>query len=222
MKLEINGELCHLLPIREFRIRNLLSPEFGINAFLPKDYTGLGRIDEAKAELQLVHAAVVAAVPKQLPPSWMGLTLELQAVFQVHLTVYNYRIGLKRSEIEYAVLGFGEVVQSFVMGLINGWMYRQPIPTFEDIYSDWLNRTTQLSQRVFDYPHQGINWEVRLIKHAYGVMGLAVDTGENTFYVHDAERKCPAEGFMFNLLKEVTGKINAIADKAALEIVHGA
>jgi len=69
MKLQINGETCHLLPIREFRIRNLLSPDFGINAFLPKDYTGLGRIDEAKSELQLVHAAVVAAVPDSPPPS---------------------------------------------------------------------------------------------------------------------------------------------------------
>jgi len=221
MKLQINGETCHLLPIREFRIRNLLSPDFGINAFLPKDYTGLGRIDEAKSELQLVHAAVVTAVPDSPPPSWMGMTLELQAVFQAQLTVYNYKIGLRRSEIEYAVLGFGEVCQSYMTGLINAWMCRQPIPTFEDVYSDWLNRTTQLSQQAFDYPHQGKNWEIRLIKHAYGVMGLAVDTGENIFYIRDAERQCPAEGFMFNLLKEVTAKINTIANKAALEIVYG-
>jgi hypothetical protein len=221
MKLQINGETCHLIPIREFRIRNLLSPEFGINAFLPKDYTDLGRIDEAKTELQWVHAAVVASVPNDPPPSWMGMTLELQEVFHTQLIVINQKVGLRRSEIEYAVLGFGEVVQSFVNGLINAWMCRQPIPSFEEVYSDWLNRTTQLSQRVFDYAHQGKNWEIRLIKHAYGVMGLAIDTGENIYYIRDAERQCPAEGFMFNLIKEVTAKITIIANKAALEIVHG-
>jgi len=221
MMLKINGETPHLIPIREFRIRNLLSPEFGINTFLPKDYSGLGRIDEAKTELQLVHAAVVAAVPHNPPPSWLGMTVELQEVFHTQLVVINHQIGLKRSEIEYAVLGFGEVCQSFVTGLLNAWMYRQPIPTFEDVYSEWLNSSIQLSQRIFDYPHQGKNWEVRLIKHAYGVMGLAIDTGETIFYIRDAERQCPAEGFMFNLLKEVTAKVNAVADKAALEIVHG-
>lgn len=222
MFLEINGKCCHFIPIREFRIRHLLPPEFGTSAFLPKDYAGLGRIDQAGAELQMVHASVVASVPDSLPASWMGLTLELQEVFHTQLCMINHKVGLKRSEIEYAVLGFGEVCQSFVHGLMNAWMYRQPIPTFEEVYSDWLNRNTQLSQQVFEYVSQGQRWEIRLIKHAYGVMGLTIETGETTYYVSDSDRQCPAEGFMFNLLKEVTTKISHLADQAVLEIAHGA
>ena len=222
MLLQVNGELCNFIPIQEFRIRHLLSPDFGINKFLPEDYAGLGHIEEAGLESQMVHAAVLAAIPQSSPPSWRGMTLDLQHVFHTQLYVINHKLNLKKTEIEYAVLGFGEVCQCYVNGFLNAWMCRQPIPSFEDVYSDWLTRTTELSQRGFDYPHQGQNWEIRLVRRAYGIVGLAIGTNEKVFYAYDADRSCAAEGFMFNLLKEVTAKIGELADKSALEMLHDA
>jgi hypothetical protein len=217
MRLIIDGQLRSLIPIREFRAANSLPPDFGVNWFTPKDYSGLGRIDEAGAELEEAKTALLASIPDGPPGSWMGFTVELQQTFHKLLWDINHKVGLRRSEVEYAVVGLGEVCQSFVHTAMKERMNGRPLPVFERVYQDWLNRTTRTSERVFPYPYRGRTWGVRIIQYAYGRIGLVVDTEEQTYYVRDAALVCPAEGFMAGLLEAVITKLALLLEQAAAE-----
>jgi hypothetical protein len=222
MDLKMNGQSCPFITVREFRARYNLPPEFGIRLFAPKDYAGLGSIDRAGEALQVLQEVILASLPHRSPSSWMGLAVELQQVFHHQLWAINPSVGLKRSEIEYAVVGFGEVIQTFIHGLITAYMTNRPFPVFEAVYAEWINRTTQVIQRTFLYSYQGKSWVIRLVMHAYGRIGLVVNTGDQTFCVYDGKLACPAEGFMFMLLQAVTQKLAVLAENTALEARDGA
>ena len=59
MQLLIEGELRQFVPIKNFRQQFDLPDAFGISMFEPKDYTGLGQIDSAGPELNVVRRAVL-------------------------------------------------------------------------------------------------------------------------------------------------------------------
>jgi hypothetical protein len=217
MQLIVDGQPRSLMPMREFRAAYSLPPDFGVNWFTPKDYTGLGRIDGAGDELEGVASALLASIPNEPPTSWMGFTVELQQTFHKLLWDINPKVGLRRSEVEYAVVGLGEVCQSFVHTAMKERMSGRALPTFERVYQDWLNRTTRTSERIFPYPYRGRTWGVRIIQYAYGRIGLVVDTEEQTYYVRDFALACPAEGFMAGLLQAVVTRLAALLERASAE-----
>jgi hypothetical protein len=181
---------------------------------VPKDDTNLGHIDRAKIELQIVHQAVMGAVPTSPPPSWIALALELQQVFHRQLSAINPKVGLKRTEIEYAVVGFGQVIQSFTHRTVAAFLKGKPVQSFETIYRDWLNDSLQGLLPGFYYTHKGQNWYIRILRHAYGRIGMMIQTKNETHYVWDSELACPAEGFMYSLLRDVIERLVTLEDQA--------
>src|SRR5690242_7928230 len=115
MRLTIEGVSRTFTPIKSFREAHYLPPEFGINLFEPKDYRGLGRIDQAGAELNGVRAAVLAAIPSILSlQEWLSFIPDLTRLFTDQLYAINSKVKLHDVEIEFAAAGFADVCQAVV------------------------------------------------------------------------------------------------------------
>lgn len=208
MRLSIEGESHEFIPIKEFRAQYSLPPEFGVALFEPKDYTGLGRIDRAGAELNAVRQIVLNAIPARMPlQGWMGFLPQLTRLFQRQLYEINPQVGLKDVEIDFAVAGFGDVCQALLYALLRARAEDTSVPAFHQVYGEWLNSSIRVFGEVYDYAHQEQTWRVRLLAHAYGRAGLIVDTGDAAHYVYDPALACPAEGYMAALLSEVAERM---------------
>ena len=202
MRLTIEAVPRSFVPIKSFREAHHLPPEFGVALFEPKDYNGLGRIDQAGMELNGVRAAVHAAIPPNLTlQSWLAFIPDLTRRFTDQLYAINPRVKLHDVEIEFAAAGFADVCQAVVYALLRA--RNVPAPPFEAIYSDWLDQTARVSQTTHLYSA----WQVQIITHAYGRAGLIVRMESETAYVQDAALACPAEGYMAALLAEVAAQI---------------
>jgi hypothetical protein len=203
MRLTIGAEPRQFLPIKAFRAAHDLPPEFGVALFEPKDFAGLGRIDQAGADLNAVRAAVLAAIPPELSlREWMTFIPELTRLFTNKLYEINTRVNLHDVEIEFAAAGFADVCQTAVYALLRG-----AAPGFEAVYGEWLDGSARVSQAVHEYGA----WRVQIVTHAYGRAGLIVETGSATHYVADASLGCPADGYMASLLAEVFERIASAA-----------
>ncbi len=204
MHLLIEGELRHFVPIKEFRATFSLPDTFGIALFEAKDYSGLGRIDSAGAELNIVRRAVLDAVPAEMPPQeWLAYLPSLTRLFEAKMHEINPEVGLKNIEIEYAACGFQDVCQSLIYSMIQAQSADAPPPSFHEVYADWQSSTVRISSTVHSYVHQGEIWAIQIVTTAYGRVGMVIWTQDETHYVHDTSLGCPAEGFMHTLLQEV-------------------
>src|SRR5688500_7363972 len=124
----IRGEKCQFMPIAAFRELYNLDEDFAVSLFQPKDYQGLGSINGAGASLHQVYESVIAAIPEQNPQAgWRAFLLELQILFRQQLLAINKQVGLKSSEIDYAVLKFGAICQEFLHRLIEYRMGAKPV-----------------------------------------------------------------------------------------------
>jgi hypothetical protein len=219
MRLVIDGILHTFTPIRAFRSAHNLPPDFGVNVFEPKQYAGLGRIDEAGSELQSVRQAMLEALPAPMPLSgWLTAVDSLQSCFTNELYRINAVVGLRPVEIEFAAAGFGDVCRAFVYALMRdalAWVRSgrtltdMPPPDFTHVYNAWLSSTARISQTVHPYTHNGESWHVQIVNHAYGRAGLIVAMPNTTAYISDSTLGCPAEGYMASLLADVTAGIAA-------------
>jgi hypothetical protein len=211
MHLLIDGVERDFIPIKDLRARFDLPPTFGVAHFQPKDYTGLGSIDRAGAELNAVRASVLAAIPDEIKPSQLlTFVTELQSFFLNELYAVNPRVHLKDVEIEFAAAGFSDMTNAFAYALLRSTLANQPAPAFESVYRDWLNQTVRVASSVYEYPHGDQVWGVQVIAHAYGRIGLMIQASDELFFTYDPSLACPAEGFMTNLLSEVCARIVSI------------
>lgn len=210
MRLLIDGELRALEPLHEFRAAHGLPADFSVAYFAPKEYEGLGRIEEGGAALSALRTALLAAIPAQI-----GLTGLLDAVddlvgrFEALLRAANDQIGLREPEIEFAVSGFADVLHDWAYALIQARALKAEPPAFMARYASWLMQTLRISQAAQPYTHRGETWQVQVISHAYGRIGLRITTPSQVCYVQDAALACPAEGFMQRLLASSAEKIAA-------------
>jgi hypothetical protein len=203
MRLTIEGVPRLFEPIKGFRAAHDLPQDFGVALFEPKDYSGLGRIDQAGVDLNGVRAAVLGAIPPGLSlRDWLVFIPELTRLFTAKLNEINPRVNLRDVEIEFAAAGFADVCQAAVYALLRG-----ASPSFEAVYGEWLGGSARVSQTVHAYGE----WRIQIVTHAYGRVGLIVDTGEMVHYVADSSLGCPAEGYMAALLAEVFDRIASSA-----------
>lgn len=210
MQLMLEGTLYNFIPLREFRAHHNLPPDFGISTFEHKDFTGLGRIDEAGAALKSVRAELLTLLPAKLSPSgWLTFLPRLTHHFQQQLERINIQVGLKDVEIEFAVSGFSDALHQYAFALLRA--QSAPLPDFHIVYAEWLNTTA----RVFTHHTTTIinnqSWNIRVVAHAYGRVGLLIEAGDHIYPVYDPALACPAEGFMTGLLSEIAARMRADA-----------
>jgi hypothetical protein len=168
----------------------------------------LGHIDGAGAEMNTLFTQTLALLPADLTlMGWLDYIPSLQAHFGDELEAVNPVIGLRPPEIEFAVAGLGDVCRAIVYALIYAQSQRKTPPTFDQIYGDWLHSTLRLTATAYPYEHRGEKWSVRVISHAYGRIGLRIDTGDARHYVLDNDLACPAERFMERLLRKIAEQV---------------
>ena len=211
MQLRINGSLVDFIPIKLFREQFHLPDSFGVETFQPKDLEGLGSIDRAGQVLNEVKTQMVAAVPSSVPANdWLAVVPQLAAAFEGHLNRINASVGLRDEEIAFAVNGFGDVCSAAAFAIVRSRLTGGVPPRFEQIYSEWLYGTVSIGGVYYDYVHNGEDWVIRVVLHAYGRIGLEIRTPQKTFYVVDKTLACPAEGYMVNLLESVVNRMMAV------------
>lgn len=207
MVIIIDGAIQPFIPLKEYQAQHALPEAFAVNLFAPKDFTGLGRIDQAGAEMNMMRAAVLAAVPERLPVNqWISFIPRLTAVFTSQLYAINHVIGLRNVEIEFAAGGFSDVCHAFTYAALRASAPTQPMPDFQQVYREWLAGTTTFAP-AGTYDHAGESWNISVIYDAYGRIGLRVERAAGVDYVRDAALACPAHGYMRVLLEEVTSKL---------------
>jgi hypothetical protein len=209
MRLVIDGISREFEPLSAFRERFGLPATFGVETFQPKTWDGLGSIDGAADALQGVREVVCAAVPVAVPAAdWLHSIPQLAATFEAALRQANTAIGLRDEEIAFAVNGFGDVCSAYGLALFKGRV-RGTTPDFEAVYREWLYGSVRLGATEAPYPHQRETWQVRVIHHAYGRVGLQITRPDAVHYVADRALACPAEGYMLGLLRAVAARMQA-------------
>ncbi len=214
MQLHFESQRHDLTDIREFRSAYGLSETFGVALFEPKDFTGLASIEHAGIELNTVRSTVLDAIPNSMPLiALMDFLPQLRNLFKNKLYEINNTVNLKDIEIDFAVNGFDMVNQQLLYALGQGRKSGQ-IPTFFQVYQTWLDESVRVSQRIHEYIHNNTIWEIQIINYAYGRCGLVINTSHDIYFVRDDMLACPAEGFMFNLLRDTANQIIAAVTHA--------
>lgn len=208
VQLQVANDLHTFIPVKNFRLTHKLPADFGVALFEPKDYSGLGRVDQAGVELNIVRQSVLDAMPAEMPlHAWLDFIPNLAQLFQNKLDEINPEVGLKSVEIEYAVAGFRDVLLTFLYDMLRARAAGEPMPDFRQVYFQWLSSTVRISSDTHHYIHEGEIWAVQIVNHAYGRTGLVIWTPTDTHYIQDSTLGCPAEGFMSALLAEVGRRI---------------
>jgi hypothetical protein len=204
MRLIIENAERQLIPIKDFRQAHALPESFSVAHFEPKDFAGLAAIDKAGQEMNSLRQGLLDMLPASLNKmALLSVSDGQREAFRAGLYSINEKIGLKPEEVEFAVSGFGDVLQNWAYALIRG------NADFRAIYTQWLNDSVRVSQNVHEYAQQGQIWRVNILNHAYGRMGLKVQIGDAVYYLTDSIYSCPAEGYMLGLLGDICEAMNA-------------
>jgi hypothetical protein len=208
MKLRIDNVEHEFIPIKDFRETHKLPDSFGIAQFEPKNYEGLGSLDSAGSAMNELREHVLQLIPDIVTFSELLRFIDhIQLQFQTDLFNINDSISLKDVEVEYAVAGFGDVLRAIMYKMIPAKASKDEMPSFDSIYYGWINDSVRISRQVHDFQHDETNWKVQIVNHVYGRAGLQITMNDKIIYVADGIYLCPAEGFMYTLLKDVSLKI---------------
>ena len=212
MDLLIDGQKRTLDDIRAFRQAHNLPDEFGVALFEPKEYEGLGSVEGSGEALNIIRTSVLSVIPPEIHyTQLMAFSDQLKEYFRVRLYMANDDIKLRDDEVEFAVNGFDDVLKTVIYAIFHAGNTRMEVPEFNILYLRWLDDTTRVSRRIHTYTTpQGDRWEVNIINNAYGRLGLIVHIGEDIHYLRDSNLACPAEGYMYNLLKDAAARLQAV------------
>jgi len=208
MKLRIQDVDHEFIPIKDFRDTHNLPDTFGIAQFEPKSYEGLGSLDKAGGAMNELREHVLQLIPTKIAfPELLRFIDHIQLQFQTDLFNINDTISLKDVEVEFAVAGFGDVLRAMMYKMIPAKASKEDMPSFDQIYYGWINDSVLVSRQVHNFQHNETSWTIQVVNHVYGRAGLQIIIGDDVFYVADSSYLCPAEGFMYALLKDVSVKI---------------
>ena len=208
MKLRIQDVDHQFIPIRDFRETHDLPDTFSIAQFEPKSYEGLGSLDKAGVAMNELREHVLQLIPAKIAfPELLRFIDHIQLQFQTDLFNINDTISLKDVEVEFAVAGFGDVLRAIMYAMIPAKASQAYMPSFDSMYNGWINDSVRVSQQIHAYQHKEAIWTIQVVNHVYGRAGLQITIDDEVFYVEDGMYLCPAEGFMYSLLKDVSVKI---------------
>lgn len=209
----LDGETHVPVPIATFRRAHALPKTFGVAHFQPKDFRGLASIEGAGASMQRLRDALLATLPATIAhPLLLTTCEELTRTFEQLLRGINVHIGLRESELGFAIAGFSDFLRGWTFALWHAHVNHQPAPSSAHVYAEWLAQSVRLEGTAHDYAHAGGTWRVWVVHDLYGRAGLLIDTGTARHAVADPVYSCPANAFMQSLLC-------ALADALAARLV---
>lgn len=207
MQLTLNGQRQKFIPLTAFRNQWDLPPEFAVAYFEPKEWQGLGSLEGSGQALPVLRQRLLEAIPQTV--SLTELIPQVQALtdcFHQELAAINPQIGLREVEVEFAVAGFADVMQSVAYNLIqlSHTYHHNPIQIktrfdFSALYQNWLDASTRVSATTHTYLHGHITYQIQIIYNAYGRVGLKVTVAAEVYHVFDPALACPAANYMLDL-----------------------
>lgn len=210
IQLPVNGNLEVFVDAKSYRDEHNLSADFGVNTFEDKNYVGLGSISQAGDVLRAMKDRFLDGMPTHSnPQQWLLMQDQEQSRFYALLMEMNSQVGLRESEIDFAVAGFVNVYSQWVYALIHAAATRNTPKPFSEIYRGWLNESVRVASQTHAYQHGGETWHVRIVSHVYGRIGLQIQRGDIIEFVYDHSLACPAERFMEGLMTDVAAHIQA-------------
>lgn len=216
MELFLAGQNQQFESIKTFRARFRLPISFGVAFFEPENEAEFSSIERVGWELQVVQRILLERIPAHMPDEgWTSLVDTLPALFGRLLYQINPKLRLKPQEIEQAVRGLREICHLTLHTCFQALMQGASLPGADAVYRQWLNSSARILPAIHSYPHEDQIWLVGIVRHAYGRVGLVVDTADELHYVHDNRCACPAEPFMESLLYEVIQRIISAVEGAA-------
>jgi hypothetical protein len=211
MHLLIDGEQRWLTPLKAFRAAHHLPETFCLEAFSPKNWAGLGSLESAGGMLNDLRADLLAHLPPTIMlPAWLSLLPDYVQHFERGLRAINPQVGLREPEIEFAAAGFSDVLNAHAIALMRASRAGFTPGLFRDAYNQWLMDSIRLFAEVHHVEQAGAVWQVQVISHAYGRVGLRVRLPDSVEYVYDPALACPAEGFMFSLLESIAAQVETV------------
>lgn len=207
MELFIDNEQRSLIEIKKFREEWNLPDSFSIDLYESKDFENTGKL-EKDTELEHLTQAVMEMVPDHITLNNMLTVIDrITLVFKQNFALINETINLKTVEIDFATAGFQDVLYNLYYKLLEARTQGKNDADFEKIYALWLNDSVRVTRNAHNYVYQDQTWQVQSINTIYGRVGLKVTTPDGIYYVHDPKLACPAESYMYRLLKRVSAKI---------------
>ncbi|MBE7550210.1 MAG: hypothetical protein HS126_03930 [Anaerolineales bacterium] len=207
MQLTIDGQPRTFIPLVAFREQGGLPEEFTLAYFEPKDWQGLGTLDGSGKALAALRQRMLEAVPATV--TLAELMLQVQTLtdrFHTELTAINSQIGLREVEVEFAVAGLADVLQSVAYQLVqlSHTYHHDPSQVqthfdFSGLYQNWLDASVRVSATTRIYSHQNVTYQVQVIYNPYGRVGLKVEVAGEVYYVTDLALACPALYYMQDL-----------------------
>lgn len=208
MLLIIDGQPRLFVPIRQFRRLNRLPDEFGIPLFRWKEQVAISGFAHMQDKLHEIRVAVLRTLFQGKGNlSWLSFALKLELVLRKRLLELTSDSELSRLEAEFTAACFGDLCATYVYSCLRARAGERSIPYFQSVYLDWLSETVRISQLVHCYVHDGALWRIQVVTHAFGRVGLIVDTAEDIHYVEDNEEASPAARFLVSLLVEVAAQM---------------
>jgi len=206
----LDGAVQTLIPITTFRQTHHLPDTFTIAHFEPKDTTALGTVDMAGQALNQLKHNMLTCLPDSI--NVMNLQSEyeqLKEAFRTELVAINDIIGLDEAQIDFAVNGFGDVLQRDAFALLHHHLTKSTDerPNFANIYSDWLNESVHISPTTYTYTPDDEMWTLHTIHMIYGRVGLRITMPDDVVYVADMTHACPADGYMGQLLIQLAQQV---------------
>lgn len=211
MQLAIDGQRQTFIPLATFRSQRGLPPEFAVAYFEPKEWQGLGSMDGSGQALLQMRQQLLEAVPKTVPlTELIPQTQALTDCFHHELAAINSQIGLREVEVEFAVAGFADVIQSVAYTLIQlSHTHQHNLAQvknqfdFSSLYQNWLDASARVSATSHPYLNGEVLYQIQTVYNAYGRVGLKVIVADEVYYVSDPALACPATNYMFDLCDAV-------------------
>ncbi len=212
MQLTINNQLETFISLEQFRQQWRLPVEFSITYFQPKDWTGLGSVTGAGDALTVLRQRIIASTEQfETTLDLMQAVARLTALFQRELQLVNRQVGLSDVEVDFAVAGFGDILQGVAYELLQLKLKSSRHPAkirqmfdFKTVYQRWLDGSVRIFSHEYTYQHEGRRFIVRIVNNPYGRVGLAVTTPDGQIaYVTDTALACPVSNYMYNLCQQI-------------------
>ena len=211
MELRIQNQPQQFIPIQAFRTTWDLPDDFALANFEPENRQGLGSLEGSGAVLGQVKQAVVQAVPDSvLVADLFSSVTQLATDFQHHLQAVNLEIGLREPEIDFARVGFEDILYGAVDEFVRLHQQYRSTPDdicrqfkYDRVYWRWLNAGVRVGTSAKTYQCRDRMFEAFIIYNPYGRVGLEVHVDDQVHYVLDTALACPAASYMKGLCQAV-------------------
>ncbi len=211
MQLTIKGQPQTFIPIKTFRNQWDLPDEFQVDYFEPKMWSGLGSMEGSGPALTAMRQSVLETISDEVTfDNLLNVVDLLTDNCRYQFEQANQQMGLRLHDVGFAMAGFEDVMRGVAYDLLRlKHIYHDDLAqirqnfNFKLVYNNWLADSVRLSATINSYQNNNQLFEVCIVNHIYGRVGLEVRIANEVYYVTDKTLACPGENYMEELCQAI-------------------